>query len=78
MNTEVSQEVRQQEFVKAYNSLCQRFGVQLAAVAQSKTYGSMLQIEANLQLIPVENWKGDPEELSPILPNLPTANLIPN
>ena len=56
---------REREFVKEYSALMKKYGVQLSAVIQSKSYGSMLQIEANLAVGEIDGWVPEPEKNEP-------------
>ena len=69
---------REQEFVKAYNQLCQKFGVQLTCVIQPRNFGNMLQIEPSLQIAPIDNWL-DTDLNDPTLAEAPVnAKILPN
>ena len=54
---------REKEFVKEYTALVKKYGVQLSAVAQSKNYGSMIQIEPNLIIANVDGWAPETEDV---------------
>jgi hypothetical protein len=57
---------REKAFVEDYNALVKKHGLQLSAVIQPKSYGSMLQIEPGLAVIEIDGW--EPESASFIAP----------
>lgn len=56
-------------FEEEYKALCQKHGVQLVSVVQSKQYGAMLQIEPALMISEIEGWTPEEKDSTKIIPN---------
>ena len=67
---------REKAFLEDYNLLVRKHGLQLSAIIQPKSYGTMLQIEPGLAVVEVEGW--DPENVAVESPVSNTTSNILN
>lgn len=58
---------REKAFIDEYNALIEKHGLQLSAVIQPKSYGSMLQIEPGLAIIEIEGWVPKPDNIEDVV-----------
>lgn len=60
-------EERQQSLLQGIDLLCKQYGYNIGAIVVPKQYGPMLQVEAAVTLVPIENWQ------PPVPPDYPPA-----